>query len=78
VPRYFFHIQDGKDIPDKEGTVLADPKAARIEAIATGGAILRETANYWDGAEWRMNVTDEAGTSLFRLRFSAEVDPEAA
>ena len=45
MPRYFFHVQDGKDIPDTEGTVLADHKAARIEAIATSGAMLRDTAS---------------------------------
>jgi len=78
VPRYFFHIQDGKDIPDREGTLLADNKAARIEAITTGGAILKDLASYWDGTEWRMNVTDEAGTTLFRLRFSADIEPRPA
>jgi hypothetical protein len=75
VPRYFFHIRDGKDIRDREGTLLPDAKAARVEAIATGGVILRDLANYWDGTEWQMNVTDEAGATIFRFRFSAEVDP---
>lgn len=78
MPRYFFHLQDGKDIPDSEGTELADPKAARIEAIRAGGAMLRDLASYWDGTEWRMDVTDEAGTTLFKLRFSAEVVLPAA
>ena len=75
MPRYFFHIQDGKNIPDTEGTVLPDNKAARNEAIATGGTILRDLSSYWDGREWRMNVMNENGATVFRLRFSAEVDP---
>ena len=50
-------------------------KAARIEAIRTGGAMLRDTASYWDGTAWLMTVVDEAGKTIFRLHFSAETDP---
>lgn len=77
MPRYYFHIEDGRKIMDKEGTVLPDVKAARVEAIATGGTMPRHTASYWDGTEWRMNVTDDGGATVFTLRFSAEI-PEPA
>ena len=66
-------VWDGRDIPDLEGTIFADIKAARAEAISTGGAILKDLYSYWDGTEWRMNVTDEEKTTLLILRFSAEV-----
>ena len=73
----YFHFQDGRKIEDKEGTELPDVKAARIEAIATGGTMLRDTASYWDGTEWQMQVTDESGATLFILRFSAEIPKSA-
>jgi hypothetical protein len=78
MPRFYFHIEDGRKIEDKEGTVLPDVKAARIEAIAMGGTMLRDTASYWDGTEWTMNVVDEAGKTVFRIRFSAEIAPQSA
>ena len=37
MPRYFFHIIDGNEYPDTEGTVLANPDAARAEAIVVSG-----------------------------------------
>ena len=36
MPRYFFHVIDGRDIIDNEGAELADLKEARIEAILGG------------------------------------------
>ncbi len=30
MPRYFFHVEDGKAYPDEEGTELSDLDAARI------------------------------------------------
>ena len=38
MPRYFFHVIDGKDLPDHEGTVLANADEARAEAIILSGA----------------------------------------
>ena len=36
MPRYYFHIRDGKDlIRDEEGTELPDPEAAHAEALAS-------------------------------------------
>jgi hypothetical protein len=71
--RYFFHITDGAEPPDHEGTVLADIAAARAEAITTAGALLKDRdATFWGAGEWRMTVVDEAGDTICRLRFSAE------
>jgi hypothetical protein len=72
VPRYFFHINDGEDSPDTEGTDLADERAAHAQALATAGAILKEKGEEsWDGSEWRMIVTDETGHVVCDLHFSA-------
>jgi hypothetical protein len=72
MPRYFFHVIDGRDIIDNEGSELADLKEARVEAIQLAGAILRDEGDkFWKGEEWHMNVTDASGLSLLKLHFSA-------
>jgi hypothetical protein len=83
VPRYFFDVHDGTDVRDLDGTELPDMYIAQAEAIRMSGEILREMgANFWDGTEWRLEVTDESGKVLFVLRFSAEerplVDPSSS
>jgi hypothetical protein len=73
MPRYFFHVVDGREIVDDEGTELPGLRAARAEAIRTAGAMLRDEGDeFWNGTEWHMNVTDAAGQSVLKLRFSAD------
>ncbi|MPR12331.1 DUF6894 family protein [Microvirga tunisiensis] len=73
MPRYFFHVVDGHNIIDNEGTEFPNLRHARAEAIRLAGAILRDEGDtFWDGTEWHMNVTDVAGQSVLRLRFSAD------
>ena len=80
MPRYFFHVIDGRDIIDNVGTELSGLKAARTEAIQLAGAILRDEGDaFWKGEEWQMNVTDLTGQSVLKLRFSADdqgIEPE--
>jgi hypothetical protein len=73
VPRYFFHIRDGKDIHDTDGVELAGVAEARHQAVATAGEMIRTDGHtVWNGSEWCMDVTDEAGIPVFTLRFSAD------
>ena len=73
MPRYFFHVHDGTSTRDIVGTELPDIFAAQDEAIRTSGELLREMGGkFWDGTEWSLEVTDEAGRVFFRLRFTAE------
>ena len=73
MPRYFFHVHDGSSIRDNEGTELPDIFAAQEQAILLSGELLREMGGkFWNGEEWSLEVTDEAGRILFILRFSAE------
>ena len=73
MPRYFFHVYDGSSSPDTDGTELADIYTAQAAAIRTSGEILRDMgAKFWNGTEWRLEVADEHGDTLFVLRFSAE------
>lgn len=57
--RYFFHVIDGRDFIDTEGTVLPIPREARAKVIRTAGAFLRDGSDrFWNGNEWQMDVTD--------------------
>ena len=42
MPRYFFHLHDGVDVLDPEGTVLRGHEEAKAQAIMTAGEIVRE------------------------------------
>ena len=78
MPRYFFHVMDGYSARDTEGTELPDIYAAQDQAIRTSGEILRDMgAEFWNGTEWMLEVTDESDQILFVLRFSADerLDP---
>lgn len=76
MPRYYFHIHDGADFPDRDGTMLPDLEAARHEAIRLAGSVIRELGSpFWDerhGGEWTMEVADQQGNPLFKLRFSGQ------
>ncbi len=67
MPRYFFHVIDGREIIDSVRTVLPSLGQARAEAIRTAGAILRDEGDeFWNGTEWHMNLTDAAGQSVVK------------
>jgi hypothetical protein len=79
MPRFFFHVHDGTSIRDDEGTDLPDMFAAQEEAIRLSGALLGEMGGkFWNGTEWSLEVTDDAGRLLFTLRFVAEKKPDLA
>ena len=72
MPRYFFHVQDGHDMPDDEGTVLADADAARVVAVVTAGELIRDHAQaFWTHGDWQMHVVDEQGATVCELRFAS-------
>ena len=73
MPRYFFNVYDGYSSLDTDGTELPDIYTAQGEAIRLSGEILREVgAKFWNGTEWRLEVTDADGAVLFVLSFSAQ------
>ena len=70
MPRYFFHIHDGYSAMDTVGTELPDWQTARREAIRLAGMVLADEADrLLLGEEWRMEVTDAGGLTLFQLDF---------
>jgi hypothetical protein len=73
VPKYFFHVHDGKPQPDDQGVELADRNEAHRQAITTAGEMLREVGRkFAAGDVWEMHVTNEAGATVCRLQFSVE------
>ena len=71
--RYHFNIRDGSYQPDIDGTVLPTLGHARREAVRTAGQVLMIQPNtFWTGTEWFVEVTDDAGRLLFRVKFQAE------
>ena len=75
MPRYFFNIHDGTSFIDRQGTELPDLAAVRREAVHTSAKVLKDSADYWDGTEWRMEVMDEAQEVVLRLLFTATAHP---
>ena len=76
MPRYFFHVRDGRDMPDLEGTELANIDEARVEAVRFAGSLLNEHGTqFWQGQNWHMKVTDETGLMFFQLDFTATESP---
>lgn len=75
MPRYFFHIDNGSQAPDPEGTEMSGVDEARAEAISLAGEVLRELDGaFWhQGSPWTMHVTDERNRLLFSLHFGAKV-----
>ena len=77
MPRYYFHILDGTALLDETGEELADIEAARKEAVQLIAGVLRGGVlpGFWDGAPWRLVVTDNptptAGRTYFVVSFSA-------
>ena len=73
MPRYYFHVMDGRALVDTEGTDLAGLMQARAEAIRTAGRILADNGrSFWPGTTWQMAVADAAGDTVLTLRFSAD------
>jgi len=73
MPRYFFHTEDGRRFPDKEGTDLPDIGAARSAAIMVLSEVLRDNPDeFWTHERFKVTVTDEAKRTLFTIRMTLE------
>ncbi|MGY2047941.1 DUF6894 family protein [Methylobacterium sp. JK268] len=74
MPRYFFHIDEGRHHIDTDGVELADLEAARREALKVIGELMIDNAvgEIWSGREWLMRVADDTGQELFTVRLSTD------
>ena len=66
MPRYYFHILNGKKLIDDVGAEMADIDALKAEAVKFAGTILmsEQPTDMWEGIPWEMKVTDRPGTNL--------------
>jgi hypothetical protein len=72
MPRYFFHVHDGRDHRDEEGTQLVNVGEARSEALKLLGALLAESAEHdWSSKEWYVSVTDRQGAPVVEVSLEA-------
>jgi len=69
MPRYFFHVLDGRAYIDHEGTEVTSLEDAEQQAVRTAGEIIRD--GNFTGEEWSMSIVDEAGNIVRTLRFSS-------
>jgi len=75
MPRYFFHIHDGKDLMDTEGTVYPDDAAAKREAGRACASMIAEMGDeFWTGTKWRMDVMEESGRHVASLHLYGELE----
>ncbi len=73
MPRYYFHVMDGRALVDTEGTDMASLDEMRMEAIRMAGRVLSDDADRMsDRRPWQMTVADETGTTVFSLKFEAD------
>ena len=75
MPIYHFHVHtDSEGVsPDRTGTELPDLTSAEREAVHFAGATIAEHAILGRRVgEWGMEVTDHAGSALFRLDFTVQ------
>jgi hypothetical protein len=76
MPVYHFNVLDGSEIRDRDGTELHDLRSARNEAVKLAGRVLMDKPDqFWKRSDWRVEVTDHVGLTLFRLDFTATDAP---
>ena len=72
MPRYFFHTQNGDCIRDDQGEELKNVAAAREEAVAVLGEILRyRGSSFWTTRAFSVIVTDDEGQTVVSVTASA-------
>jgi hypothetical protein len=65
---YFFRLEGRTDVAERVEMRLDDPEEARAHTVAAIGDLLRAAgAGFWNGPEWQIDVTDEAGRAVCSL-----------
>jgi hypothetical protein len=81
MPRFLFQVQQGKipSLPAIEASlpaiedILSDGYAARKTALGMCADLAKDIVTGLTGnSEWRLDVLDESGNAIFRLRLLAE------
>ena len=76
MPRYYFHIRDGKElIRDDEGTELPDPEAAHAEALASARDLAMDEIRSHRRVDGRViEITSEFGDTIEKLAVREGID----
>jgi hypothetical protein len=73
MPRFSFHVSQGKFSHPVITAAFENSNAARQEALSICADLGRDIfAGLTSDSAWQMEVTDDSGTPIFRLRLSAE------
>ena len=79
MARYFFHLSMGAEDLDREGVELDGLEEARRIGVRFLAQTLHDHADdFWISPEWRLDVADEAGLTLFSVHAFAQDAPVAA
>jgi hypothetical protein len=75
--RYYFHVRDGENVFDDEGTELGSLADVRTEAALSAAEILKgpRNANFWTGQPWILWVTDQpdgGGNTLLEITLGSK------
>jgi hypothetical protein len=77
VPRFFFDLHDDMNVEDEEGIELSSPSAAREWAIKNARDMAcAEVLGGRLNLRHFIEVRDESGVSIARIRFGDAVDVE--
>jgi len=74
MPRFVFQVQQGRfpEIPAIED-ILSDSYAARKAALGICADLAKDiVSGLKEDSEWRLDVLDQSGKPVFRLRLLAE------
>ena len=77
MPRYYFHVLNGKKLIDDVGIELTDIEAAKAEVVKYAGTVLmsEQPTDMWKGIAWEMKVTDapspDEGRTYLTLKLTA-------
>ncbi|KJC47743.1 hypothetical protein UB31_18510 [Bradyrhizobium sp. LTSP849] len=73
MPRYFFNVHNLGPDTDVQGEDLPDDEAAWREATVYAGELFKDVdGKLRPGQEWTLEVTDEAGNSIFNIHISTK------
>jgi hypothetical protein len=72
MPRFYFDIDDGRFIPDDEGTDLPNVEAARREGLCTAAEMAKAIAR--DPKPLAIHIRDQSGRPRATVRLSLTVE----
>ena len=76
LPRFFFHVRDGTEYLDAEGSELKDLRTAQLQSLQVVSQLLGNLdSKFWNGQDLRLSVEDETGRELFCLQFQVTMNP---